>query len=144
MMTIMVLGGIVILITVGVVALMFMRSNEINLTGKTENKPEWMQSNPPAETMAATKAEGEGVTIYNHDEGEKLASPFTEQIEDILRATLEADPRLKNLKVDLGTSENGELEIWVDGKKYASVDDLPNEGLKTAFREAVKSWESRK
>ncbi len=143
-MTIFILGGIVILITVGIVALMFIKSNQVNLSGKTEGKPEWMRSNPPAETMAATKAEGEGVTIYNHDEGERLASAFAEQIEDILRAKLEADPALKNFKVDFGSSENGDLEFWVNGEKYAGIDELPNEDLKKAVREAVKSWESRK
>lgn len=144
MMITMVLGGIVILITVGVIAFLFIKSNQVNLTGATDKKPEWMRSNPPVETIAATTAEGEGVTIYNHDQGEKLASPFAEQIEDILRAKLEADVTLKNLKVDLGTSKNGELEFWVNGEKYASINELPDEGLKKAVREAVKSWESRK
>ena len=144
MMTTIVLGGIAILITVGVIAFLFIKSNQVNLTGKTDEKPEWMRSNPPAETIAATKAEGEGVTIYNLDEGEKLASPFAEQIEDILRAKLEADPILKNLKVDLGTGKNGNLEFWVNGEKYTGIDELPDEGLKKAVREAVKSWESRK
>lgn len=144
MMITMVLGGIAILITVGVIAFLFIKSNQVNLTGTTDKKPEWMRSNPPAETIAATKAEGEGVTIYNHDEGEKLASPFAEQIEDILRVKLEADPALKNIKVDLGTDRDGNLEFWVNEKKYASINELPDEGLKKAVREAVKSWESRK
>ena len=144
MMTVLVLGGVVILITVGALALMLIKSNQVNLAGKTDDKPEWMRSNPPAETMAMTKAEGEGVTIYNHDEGEHLASPFAEQIEDILRAKLEADPALKNFKVDLGSSDDDGLEFWVNEKKYTSIDELPNEDLKKAVREAVKSWESRK
>ncbi|MFN8410930.1 MAG: hypothetical protein U0Z26_00945 [Anaerolineales bacterium] len=141
---VMVLGIFVILITVGIAALLFIKSNQINLTGKTEEKPEWMQSNPPAETIAATKAEGEGFTLYNHDEGEHLAAPFAEQIEDILRAKLEANSELKNFKVDLGSSENGDLEFWVNDKKYASIDELPSESLKTVVREAVKTWESKK
>jgi hypothetical protein len=141
---IMVLGVVVILISVGLLALMFIKSNEVNLTGGNDKKPEWMRSNPPAETMAATRAEGEGVTLYNADDGEHLASPFAEQIEDILRARLESDSRLSRFKVDLGTSEDDELEFWVNGEKYASIDELPDQDLKKAVHEAVKSWEDRK
>jgi hypothetical protein len=141
---IMVLVGVAILISVGLLAVMFIKSNEVNLTGGKDEKPAWMRSNPPAETMAATRAEGEGVTLYNADDGEQLASPFAEQIEDILRARLAADSRLSRFKVDLGTSENNELEFWVNEKKYNSVDELPDEDLKKAIREAVKSWEERK
>jgi len=134
----------VIGISLVLLAFMFMKANQVNLTGKTEEKPEWMSSNPPVETVAATKAEGEGVTLFNHDEGEKIASPFAEQIEDILRAKLEAHPVLKDFKVDIGTGEDYGFEFWVNDKKYASVDDLPNEELKTLFRETVQDWESRK
>lgn len=134
----------VIGISVVLVAFMFIKSNQVNLTGKTDEKPEWMNSNPPAETIAATKAEGEGFTLFNQDEGEKIASPFAEQIEDMLRAKLEAHPTLKDLKVDIGTGADYGFEFWVNEKRYASVDELPSEELKTLFRETVKDWESRK
>ncbi|MFN8381030.1 MAG: hypothetical protein U0V02_03770 [Anaerolineales bacterium] len=134
----------VIGISVVLLALMFLKSNQVNLTGKTEEKPEWMSSNPPAETIAATKAEGEGVTLFNQDKGERIASPFAEQIEDMLRAKLKSHPTLKDLKVDIGTGTDYGFEFWVNEKRYASVDDLPNEELKVLFRETVKDWESRK
>ncbi len=134
----------VIGISVVLLAFMFLKSNQVNLTGKTEEKPEWMSSNPPAETVEATKAEGEGFTLFNHDEGERVASPFAEQIEDMLRKRLEAHPVLKGYKVDIGTGSDYGFEFWVNDKKYASVDELPNEELKALFRETVKDWESRK
>lgn len=134
----------VIGISVVLLAFMFLKSNQVNLTGKTDEKPEWMNSNPPAETIAATKAEGEGFTLFNQDEGEKIASPFAEQIEDMLRAKLEAHPTLKDLKVDIGTGADYGFEFWVNEKRYTSVDELPNEELKALFRETVKDWESRK
>lgn len=134
----------VIGVSVVLAAFMFIKSNQVNLTGKTDEKPEWMSSNPPAETIAATKAEGEGFTLFNQDEGEKIASPFAEQIEDMLRAKLEAHPTLKDLKVDIGTGADYGFEFWVNEKRYASVDELPSEELKTLFRETVKDWESRK
>jgi len=140
--------SVIIFVVIGIslvlLAFMFMKANQMNLTGKTEEKPEWMSSNPPAETVAATNAEGEGFTLFNQDEGEKIASPFAEQIEDMLRKRLEAHPVLKDFKVDIGTGADYGFEFWVNDKKYASVDDLPNEELKTLFRETVKDWESRK
>ena len=138
-----ILGAVVILITVGVLALVFMKSNEVQLTSKTEDKPEWMKSLPPKETVAATRADDEGVTLYDHDAGERLAAPFAEQIEDILRAKLDSDP-FNKFEIDFGSAKDGSLEIWVNGKMYASVDELPDEGLKKAFREAVEKWEKSK
>jgi hypothetical protein len=138
--TVIVVGSIVVLIFVGALALMFMQSNKVNLTGKTDDKPEWMHSTPPQETMDVTRAEGEGVTVFNYDAGEKIAAPFAEQIEDILRAKLDSDP-FNKFKIDLGSGKDGSLEIWVNGKMYSSVNELPDEGLKAAFHEAVKKWE---
>jgi hypothetical protein len=141
--TAIVLGGIVVLISAGLLALMFMKLNQTNLTRKTDGKPEWMHSEPPQETMDATRADNEGVTSFDYDAGERIAAPFAEQIEDILRAKLNSDP-FNKFKIDLGTGADGSLEIWVNGKMYASVDDLPDEGLKQAFQEAVKKWEGNK
>jgi hypothetical protein len=141
--TTLVLGTIVILVLVGLLALVFRKSNEVQLTGKTEDKPEWMSSTPPKETVAATRADDEGVTLYDHDAGERLAAPFAEQIEDILRAKLDSDP-FNKFEIDFGSAKDGSLEIWVNGTKYASVDEIPDEGLKKAFHEAVKKWESGK
>ena len=84
-------------------------------------------------------ADDEGVTIFDHDAGEKLATPFAEQIEDILRAKLDNDP-FNKFDIDLGTAKDGSLDIWVNGKKYSSVDELPDENLKNAFQEAVQKW----
>jgi len=137
---VLIIGAIVILITVGVLALVFMKSNEVQLTGKTEDKPEWMSSTPPVESVAASRADDEGVTLYDHDAGERLAAPFAEQIEDILRAKLDSDP-FNKFEIDFGTGKDGSLEIWVNGKMYPSMEELPDEGLKQAFREAVKKWE---
>lgn len=142
-LTILILGGIVVLISVGLLALMFMKSNKVDLTGKTDGKPEWMRSTPPKETLEATFADDEGVTIFDHDAGEKLATPFAEQIEDILRAKLDSDP-FNKFDIDLGTAKDGSLDIWVNGKKYSSVDELPDENLKNAFQEAVKKWNQGK
>ncbi len=134
------LGIVAILVMIVVLALLFQRANTVNLTGTGDKKPEWLREMPPAETLAAAKKEGKDITVFDFDEGEKLAAPFTEQIEDIFRAKIEADPELKAYKIDLGTGEDGSLEIWVNDKKYTNVNDLPDNRLKTAFRESVVQW----
>ena len=119
---------------------LFQRSNTVNLTGNTEDKPDWMRETPPAETLGALLREGKKVTVFDYDEGEKLAAPFTEQIEDIFRAKIEANPDLNHYQIDLGSAPDGTLEIWVNDKKYSNVNDLPDNRLKKAFRDSVRQW----
>ncbi len=143
-MFILVAGVVLILIGLGLLALVFIKANQVNLTEKTEGKPEWMHAMPPEETVKAILADGEGITLYDHDEGEKVAAPFAEQIEDILRAKAENDPYLKSLDIDFGTAEDGGLEIWVNETKYDGVASLPDEKLKETLLQVVKDWNSRK
>ena len=133
-----------VLMSVVLLALVFLKFNQVNLTEKTDGKPEWMHALPPEETVAATMKDGEGITLFDHDEGEKLAAPFAEQIEDILRAKAENDPYLKSFDIDFGTASDGGLEIWVDGTKYEGVACLPDEKLKETLLQVVKDWNSRK
>lgn len=138
--------GVVGLFAVALIAiilvfvLLFRKSNTVNLTGNTEDKPDWLRETPPAETLGALMREGKKVTVFDYDEGEKLAAPFTEQIEDIFRAKIEADPDLNHYQVDLGSAPDGTLEIWVNDQKYSNVNDLPDNKLKQAFRDAVTKW----
>lgn len=143
-MTVIVAGGVVLLVSVVLLAIMFMKSNEVKLTEKTDSKPEWMQTSPPEETVKATRSEGEGVTLYNQDSGERIAAPFAEQIEDILRSKIENNPALKSFKVDFGTGRDGSLEIWVNGEKFDSVDALTDETLKQAIKDSIREWDGKK
>jgi hypothetical protein len=136
--------GLVGVALVGIILVfyfLFRKTNTVNLTGGMEEKPEWLRETPPAETLGALLREGKKVTVFDYDQGEKLAAPFTEQIEDIFRAKVEANPELKNYQIDLGSAPDGTLEFWINGKKYASVNDLPDEGLKRAFRESISRWD---
>ena len=139
-LTILLVAGIAALVVIGAVALVFIRANNVNLTETGNEKPEWMRQTPPPETISATQADGEGFQVFDHDPGEELASPFAEQIEDILRARLQAHPELSHYDVDLGTAGDGSLEILVNGQKFSSVDDLPDDGLRQVFQEAIDSW----
>lgn len=133
-----VLGGFAIVVMVVALGWLFMRANRVNLTGTKEGeKPEWMRSTPPRETLAATQADGEGITLFDEDSGEKLAAPFAEQIEDILQNLMESDPQLKKFKVDFGTAPDGGLEVWVDGKPYREIKDIPEEAIRAAIQKAV-------
>ncbi len=133
-----VLGGIAIVVMVVALGWLFIRANRVNLTGTKEGeKPEWMRSTPPSETLAATQADGEGITLFDEDSGEKLAAPFAEQIEDIVLNLMEADPLLKKHKLDFGTAPDGGLEIWVDGKSYRAIQDIPEEPIRAAIRKAI-------
>lgn len=141
---ILIAGGLMVLIALGLLAMVFMKSNQVNPTEKADGKPEWMHAMPPEETVEATLADGEGITLYDHDEGEQLAAPFAEQIEDVLRAKIAKDPYLKSFEIDFGTATDGGLEVWVNGTKYDGVANVPDERLKQALLEAVKDWNSRK
>ncbi len=140
---IIILGVISLAILLVIVVLLVMRARKVNLTtpDTPDTKPDWIINTPPEETMAATLADGEGITVYDYDEGEHVAAPFAEQIEDILHAKLKEDPQLAALDVDLGTNEaTGELEVWVDGARYEQIEDIPNPQLQTAIKQAVDKW----
>ena len=82
-----------------------------------------------------------GTRLYDHDPGERVAAPFAEQIEDIIRAHLGADPSLAAMDVDLGTAPDGGLEVWVDGERYTDLNLIPNERVRQVIHQAVESWE---
>ena len=143
-LVILIVGGVMIVIALVMLAMVFIKSNQVNLTEKTEGKPEWMHAMPPKETVEATTKDGEGITLYDHDEGEKVAAPFAEQIEDVLRAKAQSDSYLKTFDIDFGTAADGGLEIWVNGEKFNGVASLPDEQLKQTLLQVVKEWNSRK
>lgn len=134
--------GITILAIILIFVVLFRITRNVNFTGNTEELPAWMRELPPAETLGALLRGGKKVTVFDYNEGEKLAAPFTEQIEDIFRAKIEADPDLNHYQIDLGSAPDGTLEIWVNDKKYTNVNDLPDNRLKKAFRESVRQWNS--
>ncbi|HEY72170.1 MAG: hypothetical protein DRJ03_22495 [Chloroflexi bacterium] len=138
-------GGAAVLAAIVIYVFFFLRARKVNLTRpeSPDQKPEWMGTTPPPETVAAAQVDGEGIGLYDHDAGERLAAPFAEQIEDIIRARLSADPALAAIDVDLGTAPDGGLEIWVDGARYTDINALPDERLRQVFRQAIEEWDAR-
>jgi len=129
-------------IVVVAVAIVFWRANQIDMTGSGEEKPDWVRSTPPPQTLAATRAQQKNFQMFNHQKDERLASPFAEQIEDVLQALLKEHPELNHYHVDLGTAPDGGLEIWVNKEKYRNIDDLPDDDLREIFRDAIEIWET--
>ena len=139
--TFLILGGIALVVALALYFAVVRRSQKINLTEAGEDQPEWMRETPPSETIAATKKDPQqGLASFDRKAGERIAAPFAEQIEDILRARLVKDPYLKQFEIDLGTSQDGGLEIWVNGQVYDGIEALPDKRLKQAFRQAVDQW----
>ena len=139
--TLLIFGGVALAVALVLFLAVLLRSRKVNLTDSGEDQPEWRRETPPPETIAATKRDHQqGVSTFDHDAGERLAAPFAEQIEDILRAKLEKDPYLQQFNVDLGTSSDGSLEIWVNDQVYNEIEALPDDRLKQAFRQAIDQW----
>ncbi len=139
--TYLILGGIALVVAMALYFAVVRRSRKVNLTESGEDQPEWMRETPPPETIAATKKDPQqGLASFDREVGERMAAPFAEQIEDILRVKLAKDPYLKQFEIDLGTSQDGGLEIWVNGQVYNEIEALPDKRLKRAFRQAVDQW----
>ena len=123
-------------------AIFVLQRRRVDLTHakSPDQKPEWVRTTPPAETVAATRADGDGFGLYDHDPGELHAAAFVEQIEDIVHARLSEDLALSRFEVDFGTAPTGELEIRVNGEGYTDVGDIPDERVRDIIRQAVESW----
>lgn len=67
-------------------------------------------------------------------------SPW-EGLEPILQARLALMPDVP--EVELRPGRGGLLQIIVGGRSYERVDDIPNEQVRQAMREAIKVWEAR-
>jgi hypothetical protein len=87
------------------------------------------------------RVEGVGVVGEGHSEdGERLASPVSEQIEEAAQRKLAGYPDLAGKRLDFGTAGDGSLEIWFDDVRYESVDQIPDARVREALAEAVKSF----
>ena len=138
-----IVGGVAVVGIVAICVGFILQRRRVDLTGpkSPDQKPEWMHEMPPSETVAATQAGGEGIALYDRDAGERVASPFVEQIEDIVRARMTEDPALASLEVDFGTAADGRLEVWVDGESYTDIDQIPSARLREVVHRAIESWE---
>ena len=140
--TVLFAAGAILIAIVVAYYLLIKRARKFTLTHTAQGqKPGWMKTAPPKETIAATQADREGIALYDYDKGEKVASPFAEQIEDIIRARLNAIPELASVKVDFGTLPDGGLDICINGKSYTDINQIPDKQIRQVILESIKSWE---
>ncbi len=133
-----IVGGAAAIITAVLLIWLFARTRRSDMQGTREVVEKWA----PPETLAATRADGEEMSLWDHDRGERIAAPFAEQIEDIVRARVAANPALQRFDFDLGTAADGGLEFWVNGQCFHQIAELPDEQLRRTVQEAVQAWES--
>ncbi len=135
------IGGGALLVALIIFGLLISRSRKIDLDSVPEGEtPDWIRSTIPDETKDATLTDKEGITLFDRDPGEDLAAPFAEQIEDILRSQLQADPELSFFDVDFGTAPDGGIEFHFRGETYLEIDQLPEESLREAIKKAIEKY----
>jgi hypothetical protein len=134
-------GSVIILALVICVVLAMVVFIPVVLRARKIDLTPTLKTPPPQETLDALKEDGEGPGLFDQDNGEKIAAPFAEQIEDILSARIKTDPGLASVKVDLGTAPDGSLQIWVDEVCYTEITKIPNEKLRQALQESIRAWE---
>lgn len=88
------------------------------------SSPEWVQS----------------VSQRASENVERIASPVSEEIEDLVRAQLASRPELKGINLDFGTSADGSLEIWIDDERYDDVKSIKDDRIRRMIQDAVDTY----
>lgn len=71
---------------------------------------------------------------------ERPSSLVAEQIEEMVRRKLEQYPDLADFVFDFGTMPDGTIDIWVNRKQYDDIEDIPDERIRRAIKEAVEEF----
>lgn len=74
------------------------------------------------------------------EDGERAASLVSEQIEERVKQILAEQGSTLDEKIDFGTASDGSLEIWIDGKAYPTVDNIPDKKVRNAFATAIEEF----
>jgi len=72
--------------------------------------------------------------------GERHASAAAEMLESIIQRRLAGDSAFAGQGIDFGTLPDGSLEIWWGGQSYSSIDQLPDERLRSLIGEAIEEF----
>jgi len=67
---------------------------------------------------------------------------IVQQIDTVLQKKLAGTP-LEDQKIHLQESPQGSVEVHVGLQKYESVDEVPDEKIKSIIRAAISEWESK-
>ncbi|NJN79317.1 MAG: hypothetical protein HC797_01945 [Anaerolineales bacterium] len=67
---------------------------------------------------------------------------IVQQIDTVLQKKLSGSP-FENQKIRLQDSPQGAVEVYVGLQKYESIDDVPNDEIRSIIRAAISEWESK-
>jgi hypothetical protein len=139
---VLVLGAVVIGIAVLLLILIAWRSSRLRRAAPDRSRPTGAGADTAGEAGGTRSRPPSGRARGAVGERERLSAAFAEQIEDVLRATLLADPVLADCDIDLVTAADGSLEIIVAGETYSEVSQLPDRRIREALLKAVQEWEA--
>jgi hypothetical protein len=74
------------------------------------------------------------------EDDEFVATPISEQIEEMVRERLKTFPDLAQVDLDFGTGVDGSLQVWLDSVRYDRIQDIPDERIRQAVIEAVEEF----
>jgi hypothetical protein len=73
-------------------------------------------------------------------EEEHQAAAASEAIEELVNLKLATIPDLAGTRIDFGSAADGSLEMWIGDQRYTSIDEIPDQRIRQAVREAVASF----
>ncbi len=118
---------------------------------KDEVKNEVKVEVPPVHIPATTPISNEvkPVSIFGGSAPKKLDPQkefallsIVQQIDTVLQRKIAGTP-LEEQKLHLKESPEGAVEVYIGLQKYPSIDDVPDEKIKSVIRGAISEWENK-
>jgi hypothetical protein len=108
-----------------------------------------MQTQPPP-AFKPVSNEVKPVSIFSPAPASKKLDPekefallsIVQQIDSVLQKKLAGTP-LEDKKISLKDSPEGAVEVHIGLQKYDSIDDVPDEKIKSVIRAAISEWETK-
>ena len=97
---------------------------------------------PPPATPPIQPAAARSPVIAREDRPSTPANSIVAQIDVILQTRI-AGTALEERGVFLAQSPEGGVMVYVGLKKYMGVDEVPDEEIKSAIRDAIAEWEKK-
>lgn len=104
-----------------------------------------LQPSAPIQTAPGPGSAQPGETQPNQTtEPEKITSTLSivGQIDSVLQKRLMNSPLFKR-GIRLQDSIRGGVDVYIGSQKYNSIDDVPDESVKSEIRAAIAEWENR-
>ena len=73
---------------------------------------------------------------------QRAAGLPVDQIEEIARRRIEADPALARVELDFGATPDGELAVWVDGERYKDINEISDPAIRDVIEAAIDEFNS--